>query len=84
MKTLPQSNPEVYENFFQNGNFAISRTPTPFSSMGIDQCHEQINRLAKGNGGAVSLTEDEDKLRKWMICGPEVTRTVTEFEEHSA
>ena len=23
--------------------------------------------------GAVSLTEDEGKLRKWMVCGPEIS-----------
>ena len=83
MKTFSQSNPEVKETFFQNGNFAISRAPIPFSSMGMDQCHERLNELAKGNGGAVSLTEDESKLCKWMICRPEVARAVTEFGELS-
>ena len=57
--------------------------PTPFSSMGMDQCHERLNELAKGNGSAVSLTEDESKLCKWMICRPEVARAVTEFGELS-
>lgn len=51
--------------------------------MGMDQCHERLNELAKGNGGAVSLTEDESKLCKWMICRPEVARAVTEFGELS-
>ena len=31
--------------------------------MGIDQCHKQINKIVKGDGGVVSLTEGEDKLR---------------------
>jgi len=38
----------------------------------------------KGDGGAIGLTEDEDKLRKWMVCGPGVARIVREFEENSA
>ena len=49
--------------------------------MGIDQCHEQQNKLVKGDGGAIGLTEDEDRLRKWMVCGAEVARIVMEFEK---
>ena len=83
MKTLDQSNPQVYQAFKNDGNFVISRTANQFSSMGIDQCHE-LNKLVKGDGGAIGLTEDEDKLRKWMVCGPEVASIVKEFEENSA
>ena len=60
----------------------ISRIPNEFSTMSIDQCHEQLNKLVKGDGRAIGLTEDEDRLRKWMVCGPEVARTVMEFEEN--
>ena len=49
--------------------------------MGIDQCHEQQNELVKGDGGAIGLTEDEDRLRKWMVCGAEVAKIVMEFEK---
>ena len=51
--------------------------------MGIDQCHEQQNKLVKGDGGAIGLTEDEDRLRKWMVCGAEVAKIVMEFEKNS-
>ena len=44
--------------------------------MGIEQCHEQQNKLVKGDGGAIGLTKHEDILRKWMVCGPEVSRIV--------
>ena len=64
MKTRQNSNPEVFHVFTNDGSFAVSRTSNPFSSMGIDQCHEQLNKLVKGDGGAVGLTEEEDKLRK--------------------
>jgi len=51
--------------------------------MGIDQCHEQLNKIVKGDGGAIGLTEDDDKLRRWTICGPEIARMVREFEDAS-
>ena len=29
----------------------------------------------------VGLTENEDKLRQWIICSPEISRVVNEFEK---
>ena len=48
--------------------------------MGIDQRHEQLNKNLKGDGGMIGLTEDEEKLRRWMICTPETARAVYEFK----
>ena len=31
----------------------------------------------------IGLAEDEDRLRNWMVCGPEDARIVMEFEENS-
>ena len=72
---LPHTNPDVNDAFINEGNFVISRTPTVFSAVDIDQCHEQLNKLLKGDGGAIGLTKDEDRLKKWMVCGPEVVKT---------
>ena len=30
--------------------------------------------------GAISLTEDSIQLLRWMVCGPEVARSVRDFE----
>lgn len=49
--------------------------------MSIDQCHEQMNELIKGEGGAVGLTENPQALERWMVAGPEISRLVLEFEE---
>lgn len=51
-----------------------------FSSVALDQAHEQVNAVVKGEGGAVGLTENPSALRRWMIAGPEVARMVQEFE----
>jgi len=47
----------------------------------LDQAHEQINALVKGDGGAVGLTENPGALRRWMVEGPEKARQVDEFED---
>ena len=28
----------------------------------------------------MGLTKDEEKFRRWMVCGPEISRMVNEFE----
>lgn len=69
MEMLPETNPTIYHEFeANNGNFIVSRTSNSFSSMGLDQRHEQLNKDIKGDGGMVGLTEDEDELRRWSVC----------------
>ncbi|VDI11877.1 Hypothetical predicted protein, partial [Mytilus galloprovincialis] len=46
----------------------------------IDQAHEQNNKLVKGDGGAIGLTENMTQLQRWMVSGPEIARVINEFE----
>lgn len=55
-----------------------------FSSIAIDQAHEQNNALIKGDEGAVGLTENLAALCRWMISGPDVARLITGFEDDTA
>lgn len=54
-----------------------------FSTIFIDQAHEQNNIMVKGDGGAVGLTENPASLWHWMISDPEVARLIAEFEASS-
>ena len=65
---------------FNKGNFTVHKTRQVFSSMPIDQAHEQNNATVKGEGGAVGLTQSPEALRRCMVSGPEVARMTTEFE----
>ncbi|CAG2205900.1 unnamed protein product [Mytilus edulis] len=38
------------------------------------------NKLVKGEGGVIGLTENASQLLRWMVCGPEMARAVNEFE----
>lgn len=51
MKSLPVN---IKEDFARC--WVVSKTSNRFSSMPIDQCHEQNNELVKGSGGAIGLT----------------------------
>ena len=81
---LRHTNPDVNDAFINEGNFVISRTPNVFSAMNNDQCYDQLNKLLKGDGGDIGIAEDEERLRKWMVCGPEVARIVMEFEKKTS
>ena len=70
MEMLDKTDPIIYEEFMTNGSFVVSRPKNTFSAMGIEQRHEQLNKDVKGDGGIIGLTEDEDKLRRWMVCIP--------------
>lgn len=79
METLDGS---IYAQFAQ-GKFTVHKTARPFSSIAIDQAHEQNNAHVKGDGGAIGLLEDESALRRWTVAGPEVSRLIQEFENQS-
>lgn len=49
--------------------------------MALDQAHEQVNALVKGDGGAVGLTDNPNALQHWMVAGPEISRMIAEFED---
>ena len=42
------------------------------ASMGMDQAHEQMNELIKGEGGAIGLTENPSALQRYMVAGPQM------------
>ena len=78
MIELSTKHPEVAAEF-NHGNFTIQITNRVFSSIAIDQAHEQHNAYVKGDGGAVGLTNNPNALRRWMIAGPEIARVIEEF-----
>ena len=51
--------------------------------MGLDQIHEQNNKVIKGAGGASDLLNkhDDSALLRWEVCSPELARIVLEFED---
>ena len=66
---------------FKNGHFAVHKTEKTFSAIAIDQAHDQNNKIIKGDGGAIGLTEDPSALRRWMVAGPEISRILEEFDQ---
>ena len=64
----------------KNGNFVVNKTNRAFSSLPIDQAHEQNNKMDNGDGGAISLTESSTQLLRWMVSRPGMSRIINDFE----
>ena len=65
----------------KNGPFAMHNTEKRFSTMAIDQAHEQTNKMIKGDVGAICLTEDPSALRRWVVSGPEVSQILEQLKD---
>jgi len=59
---------------FKNGNFVLDKTNPAFSSLLIGQAHEQNNKIVKGEGGAIGLTESSSQSLHWMVSRPEINK----------
>ena len=65
---------------FRKGHFVVKKTNRSFSALPIDHAHEQNNKIVKGGGSAIGLTESPTQLMRWMVSGPEMSRIINEFE----
>ena len=81
MMTLQEQHPDTAIQFSQGG-FVGQKTKPPFSSIAIDQAHEQNNKVVKGDGGAVGLLQNPKALLRWMVGGPVLARVIGEFEDN--
>ena len=79
MINLSDIHPQIASGFI-SGNFTVHKTRLVFSSMAIDQAHEQNNSIIKSDGGAIGLTQSPIALRRWMVAGPELVRLSQELE----
>ena len=50
--------------------FFVNKTDHTFSSMSIDQAHEQNIKVVKVDGGAIDILENESTFLKWVVSGP--------------
>ena len=49
--------------------------------MGIDQAHEQNNKIFKTDGGVIGILVNPTVLLKWAICGPVISEILKEEED---
>lgn len=79
MESLDKEIPSVAAEF-RKGHFVVQKSYRPFLSIPIDQAHEQNNKIVKGDGGEIGLTESSSQLLRWIVAGPEISRIIDEFK----
>ena len=77
-KMSNESNPVLEE--FNKWYFTVNKTDHPFSSMGVDQAHEQ-NKVVKVDGGAIDILENEIALLKWAVAGPIISDLLNQADQ---
>ena len=76
MVNLNEAHPNIAGEF-NNGNFTFLKTRRMFSSIAMDQAHEQHKAIVKGDDGAVGLTQNPEALKRCMVVGPEMARVAS-------
>ena len=66
-----------------SAQFSQIKAASAFSTIAIDQAHEQNNTHVKGDGGTIGLLEDEAALQRWTVAGPEASSLIYEFENQA-
>ena len=78
--TLERDHHETYKAF-EKGFFTVQKTNCVFSNMGIDQAHEQKNKILKTDGGVIGIHGNPTALLKWAICGPVINEILKEEKD---
>ena len=82
MQALSRTHPDILRSFVE-GKFVIHSSEKNFSSISIDQTHEQNNKHVKGQGGIIGLTANESTSNHWIVSGPEIVEMIQQFKESS-
>ena len=80
LKQIPSKYPEVF-NEFKRGYFTVKNGYRSFSNIGVDQAHEQNNKLVKIDGGAIGILDNPKSLLRWSVAGPTVTKVCHEYDD---
>ena len=66
---------------FKKGFFTVRKTNRVFSNIGIDQAHEQNNKILKTDGGIIGILDNPNALLKWAISGPVISEILSNEKE---
>ena len=81
MKTLPETDPDIYREF-KDGNWVVNKNPNvPFSGRGVDYGLEHINRSMKVSGGLVGITQNPSARAKFFLISPELARLARQAKD---
>ena len=60
MQELKTSDFEIWK-YLGEGNFSVTKSKIPFTSIGVDHAREQVNKILKSDGGLCGISSNENK-----------------------
>lgn len=67
LANLEKIHPDLVKHF-ESGQFVARKTDRPFSAIALDQAHEQMNALLKGDGGKVIKLYNHKLKNTFKTC----------------
>ena len=78
MKELENKSPKVWAAKLE-GNFSVSKTKQPFSSIGPDHACEYINKWMKGKNGIAGISSKSNAHERCFHTAPILARMCEEY-----
>ena len=76
---MPSNHPTIFEEF-KRGFFTVKNGNRKFSNIGVDQAHEQNNKVIKIDRGAIGIFDNPKALLRWAVAGPIVAKICNDAE----
>ena len=80
LQLIPSKYPSIFEEF-KRGYVTVKNGNRKFSNIGVDQGHEQNNKLIKIEGGAIGIFGNPKTLLRWAVAGPIAAQICKDAEE---
>ena len=80
--SVENSLPDTYQNF-KDRHFSFQKPNREFSSIAVDQIHEQNNAVLKSVAGVKHILnrQDESAIPRWELCSHDLAEYLKDFED---
>ena len=79
MHDLKTDHPETWKEL-HTGNFSVTKSSTPFVSIGSDHACEQLNRTMKIHSGLIGISTNANARQRFFMATPELSRLSKKFK----
>lgn len=70
-------------NFLDAGNFTVTKSGIPFTSIDPDHAIEQVHRELKGKGGFIGTTQNDKLLERFALTVPMLSMFAEKFKSYA-
>lgn len=79
MQEVKTSDSEIWE-YLGEGNFSVTKSKIPFTSIGVDHAGEQVNKILKSDGGLCGISSNENARTRLLLIAPIIAQITEELK----